>query len=206
MKMRFKRLTLTIGVVCVGGAGATAVALSTSGAVADDPPAVRVAQAPSSTLPDAVLKALGREESSVAEFGIDPAGARSVQLPSGDTVWYTPGKNGGCIWPADGAGSCTDDDGVAAGKLALVALPPFKNKIDPGVRVQKIQYGEGPVRVVGVAPEGITEITITDEAGKTRATTSVVDGFYEIVADDWQGDGWTLALSGENKHTVKLPL
>lgn len=205
--MKLNRLSVSIAALAVAGAGAATIAISTSGAVADNPPAVRVAQAPSETLPTAVRAALDRAVSSVAEFKIDPAKARSIVLPSGDTVWYTPGANGGCLWPADGAGSCTSAEGAADGKLALIALPRVSSKIDPDAKVQKITYSDGPVRVTGVAPDGVSKITVTDAAGNERATAEPVDGFYEIVADGWTNDArWTLSFTSGDKRTITLPL
>lgn len=205
--MRINRYVM--GAVAAGalGAGGAAVAVSTSGAVAEDLPSARVAQAPSQTLPDLVLKTLKRSDSAVAEYGLDASAARSVELPSGDTVWITPGKSGSCLWDANASGSCASTSQVAEGKLALIGLPPIEGKITPG---ESVRLRPGPLTVVGYAPDGVTEVTVTDDTGLVVERAKPTEGFYELSVGQqagWKsGAGWAIELERGEKRALKVAL
>ena len=110
------------------------------------------------TVPPSLAEMAANPESAVAEYELQAAQARHVELRSGTgDVWFIPGRTGGaCLFQADDAdygGGCANSDEIASGQLVLVELPP------PTAETP------APATFIGYAPANVTAIRLVDKDG-----------------------------------------
>jgi hypothetical protein len=141
-------------------------------------------------LPAPAASHLTDPESSLAEYGANPALAQYVTIPGVFAGWIVPGAHGMCIYmqepaPLPGTVSvCNSDTRAAAGELQGVALTPQGTPVN-----------------FGAAPDGNVGVLVADAGGSSHAVP-VVDGVYafrdagaqSIHIQDAAGHAKTLAL------------
>jgi hypothetical protein len=125
----------------------------------------------------------GRGATRRARGGTRTASARAA------AVFVTPTADGVCAQEASGAGSCAPLADARAGRLVVAADSL------PGT-------APGTVRVIGLAPDGVAEVTLTLADG-TALTERVVGNTYVFdVGAAPASIGWT---RGDRETTVGVP-
>jgi hypothetical protein len=114
-----------------------------------------------------------------AGYAPNPKLARAVTPAGRNTAdpWYVIPATGAVCLFSDRAGTCAKDSDVRAGKLWIELVTPVGNAAvpPPGQPV--------PSTIIGVAPSGITGITVDTTSG-VPATGLVSGGMYSVSASD----------------------
>lgn len=186
MKNSRKAVAAVVIVAAAGGVIA-GVANGESDEIPQD--LLAIAGTPLSQLPPAAAASIQGDVTD--NYGLDTSQAKSVPAPAGDAeagdTWtIIPGKRGVCVSFPSGSLTCGAAKEFAAGRILSTQLPAATGAVklssgDNQLSADEL-VGPGPATFRGLAPEGVTRVSVVGRDGKELASTEVSGNAYQLQA------------------------